>query len=198
GPDGPTEAERAAFEERLLLEDMDGARLRAMSFAMARLRKNETMARQMADDALRLCWERCTWDPRKVTLGEYLVGVVRSEWSRLTRDGKTERRGAEKYLTERATLEGPGDTSAEQAAIALEESAEGQGEAVRVLAAMKAHFEKTGDTVNLERMDFMADEIDLPAEMARRSGRPVEDFYRAADRCARLKRKLRGRQKPGE
>jgi DNA-directed RNA polymerase specialized sigma24 family protein len=188
----PTEEQRAAFEERLLDEDIEGARLQAMSFAMDRLR-NKAMARQAADDAFRLCWERCTWDPKKVELGEYLCGVVRSEWSNLSRAGARERERAQGYHTERETLEGPGDPSIEQAAIELEESAEGEDEAVRTLSAIKAHFEKTGDTVNLERMGYMAGGIDSPAEMAKRSGRPVEDFYRAADRCARLVRKLRAR-----
>ena len=191
----PTEAQRAAFEERLLDADIEGARLQAMSFAMARLRKNETMARQMADDAFRLCWERCTWDPDKVELGEYLCGVIRSEWSHLTRDAAVERRRERDYATETETLDGPGDPSVEDAAIALEESAEGRDAATVVLAEMRAHFEKTGDTVNLLRMNFMADEIDSPAKMAELSGRPVEDFYRAADRCARLVRKLRARDK---
>jgi hypothetical protein len=194
-PKGPSEEVRAAFEERLLLEDMEGARLQAMHFAMARVHKKQAMARQMADDALRLCWERCTWDPQKVTLGEYLVGVVRSEWSRLARDKGTERRDEEDYLTEQATLAGTSGASPEDAAIALEDSAEGEAAALRLLGEMKAHFEKTGDTVNLERMQFMADEIDSPAEMTKRSGRPVEDYYRAADRCARLKRKLLARPK---
>ncbi len=41
----------------------------------------------------------------------------------------------------------------------------------------------------------MADEIDSPAKMAELSGVLSRDFYRAADRCARLVRKLRARAK---
>jgi hypothetical protein len=191
----PTEEERAAFEEMLLGHDIEGARLRAMSYAMKLTRDNQTMSRQMADEALSICWERCLWDPERVTLGRYLVGIVRSQWSTAARDGATEREHEELYLAEMEALDGAAGASPEDAILDHAEHQESQADALHLLTAMRTHFEKNGDTVSLQRMDFMADEIDSPAEMARLSGRPVEDFYRAAERCARLVRKLRARDK---
>ncbi|HEY1691959.1 MAG TPA: hypothetical protein VGG39_07345 [Polyangiaceae bacterium] len=191
----PTEEERAAFEEMLLGHDIEGARLRALRCAMKRVRGNAAMARQMADDAVRIAWERCTWDPKRVTLGKYLAGIVRSEWSNKARDGLAERERAEEYMAEQETVEGAGDASLEQRAVEQEERNESEDEAVRALAVVRAALEKNGDTVGLQAIDFMLDGVDEPAEMARLSGRPVEDFYRAADRRTRLVRQLRSREK---
>jgi hypothetical protein len=191
----PTEDERAAFEEMLLGHDIEGARLSAMRVAMRLTRGNETMSRQMADDAWSICWERCAWDPQRVKLGRYLAWIVRSEWSHEAEAGVTEREYAEEYLAEMEALAGPAGASPEDAILDHAEREESRADATHLLTAMRTHFEKTGDTVSLQRMDFMADEIDSPAEMARLSGRPVEDFYRAAERCARLVRKLRTRDK---
>jgi hypothetical protein len=182
----PTEDERAAFEDMLLGHDIEGACLQALRYALKRVRGNETMAQQMVDDALRLAWERCTWDPEKVPLGKYLAGVVRSEFSTQARDGVAEREREEEYLAQE-TLDGPGDASAERRG--------SEDEAVRKLAEMRATLEKRGDTVGLQAIDFMLDGVDEPAEMARRTGRRVEDFYRAADRRTRLVRQLCTREK---
>ncbi len=191
----PTEEERAAFEDMFLGHDLEGARLKALRYAMSRVRGNETMAGQMADDALRIAWERCTWDPKKVPLGEYLVGIVRSEFSHAARDGVAEREREEEYLIERETLDGPGDASAEQRAIEQQDRIESHDEAVRELGELRATLETRGDTVGLLALDLMLEGVDEPAEMARRTGRPVEDFYRAADRRTRLVRQLRTREK---
>ncbi len=194
----PTEEERAAFEEMLLDEDIEGAIVRAKAYAMKLTRRNETMARQMAEDAFRLAWERCTWDREKVSLGRYLVGVVRSEFSNAARDGAAEREEAEEYMTELETLSGPTAPSPESANIDRGERTVSEAEAAREIDEVRRILDERGDTVGLLALSYMLDDVFEPADMARLSGRPVEDFYRAADRRSRLVDKLRRRRQRDE
>lgn len=191
----PTEEERGAFEEMLLGHDIEGARARAFHYAMTLTRKNETMSRQMADTAFSIAWERCAWDPERVSLGRYLVYIVRSEWSHDAEAGVTEREYGAEYVAEMEALYGPGDPSPEDATIERGERAESREEAVRELDLVRGTLQERGDTVGLQAIDFMLDDVFEPAEMARLSGRPVEEFYRAADRRARLVAKLRPRER---
>lgn len=187
----PTAEERSRFEEMLLEQDLDGALAQAMVFAMKRTGKNETMARQMVDDARRMLLERCSWDPKKASLGACLCGIIRSERSHEARDAKKERDHEVEYLTEVETVEGSYGKSAEDMVLEHEQSHEGREEAVRKLEELKAHFVATGDDVNLEWIRYSLDDIEDPAEMARLSGRKPEDFYRARDRRVRYVQRLR-------
>lgn len=187
----PTAEERARFEEMLLEHDLEGALLNAMAYAMKRTGKNETVARQMVDDARRILLERCSWDPNKAPLGACLCGIIRSERSHERRDAKKEREHEIEYLTEVETLEGSSDKSPEDLLVEQEESYEGREAAVQKLEELKAHFVETGDDVNLDWIKYSLEDIEDPAEMARLSGRKPEDFYRARDRRVRYVQRLR-------
>jgi hypothetical protein len=190
----PSAEQRARFEEMLLGHDLEGARLQALAYAMKLTKKNATMARQMVDDACRLLWERCSWDPNRVGLGAYLCGIIRSERSHAAEAGITERENEVEYLTEVETLEGAHGKSPEDLMVACEESVEGREKAAAELAEMKSHFETTGDSVNLEWIEYSLDDVDDLEEMARRSGRRVEEFYRARDRRVRYVQRLRAKK----
>lgn len=181
----PTAAEREDFEEQLLDEDLEGAQLRAFAYAMKLTGKNTPLARQLVLQARTLLWERCSWDPEKVSLGAYLCSVVRNEWSNEARRAETERENEVLYLTEVETIDGPDAKSPEEMLLAHEESEEGREAAARRLEELKTHFESTEDKVNLDWIKFSLDGIDDLAEMARLSGRRVEEFYRARDRRGR-------------
>jgi hypothetical protein len=182
----PTAAEREAFDELLLGEDLEGACVQALDYALGLTGKNETMARQLVLHARTLLWERCSWNPDKVTLGAFLCGIVRSERSTEARRAVNERGNEVEYLTELVTLEGADAKSPEELLATDEESEAARAEAAQKLEELKAHFVATGDEVNLDWIGHCLDGIDDLAEMARLSGRKVEDFYRARDRRVRL------------
>jgi hypothetical protein len=194
----PTSEERARFQEMLLEHDLEGARAIALAYAMKLAHKNLTMARQMVDDACRILWERCSWDPRKVGLGAYLCGIIRGERSHAAEAGVAEREREVEYLTEVETVDGSEGSSPEELMTAREESVEGREQAARRLDELRRHFEATGDEVNLKWIEYSLDDIEDPAEMARLSGRPVDDFYRARDRRVRYVQRLRAKKQEKE
>ena len=186
----PTAQERAAFDELLLGEDLEAALVKALDYAMTLTRKNETMARQLVLHARTLLWERCSWNPDKVPLGAFLCGIVRSEWSHEARRAVTERKNEVEYLTEVDTIDGSAVRSPEDLLVADEESDEGRAAAAAELEKLDAHFAATGDEVNREWIEHSLAGIDDLAEMARLSGRKVEEFYRARDRRVRYVERL--------
>lgn len=186
----PTADERAAFEERLLGEDLEGAQTQALDYALRLTRKNEAMARQLVRQARTLLWERCTWDPDKAPLGAFLCGIVRSEWSTEARRAVTERENEVEYLTAVEMIEGPAAKSPEELAVAHEESGAARDEAAQQLEKLKAHFVETGDAVNIAWIEYSLEGIDNLAEMVERSGRSAEEFYRARDRRVRYVQRL--------
>ncbi len=186
----PTAAEREAFDELLLGEDLESALAQALDNALKLTGKNETMARQLVLQARTLLWERCTFHPDKAPLGAFLSGIVRSLWSTEARRAVTERENEVDYLTEVVTLEGADAKSPEQLLVADEESEAARAEAAAELEKLKAHFVATGDEVNLAWIRYSLEGIDDLAEMARLSDRKVEEFYRARDRRVRLVQRL--------
>jgi hypothetical protein len=190
----PTPEERAAFGEMLLAQDLEGARARAMKYAMKRTGENEHMARQLVDRAFTILWDRCSWDPKKVPLHAILCGIIRSERSNDSRARTKEREHEVEYLTEVETLEGSHAESPEDLLIARQEYVAGRDDAAAELEKMKAHFVETGDAVNLDWIKYSLEEIDDPAEMAALSGREPEDYYRARDRRVRYVQRLKKKQ----
>ena len=186
----PTAAEREAFDELLLGEDLESALAQALDYALKLTGKNETMARQLVLQARALLWERCTWSPDKAPLGAFLSGIVRSVWSTEARRAVNERDNEVDYLTEVVTLEGADAKSPEQLLVADEGSEAARAEAATELEKLKAHFVATGDEVNLDWIRYSLEGIDDLAEMARLSDRKVEEFYRARDRRVRLVQRL--------
>jgi DNA-directed RNA polymerase specialized sigma24 family protein len=181
----PTAAERAAFDEMLLGQDLESAEVQAYDYALRLTGKNPTMARQLVLQARTRLWERCSFDPQKAPLGAFLCGVVRSLWSTEARRAVTERDNEVEYLTEVDAVEGSNAKSPEDMHVAREESLEARDDAARELDALRAHFVEAGDEVNVLWLQYSLDGIDDLAEMAAKSGRKVEEFYRARDRRVR-------------
>jgi hypothetical protein len=195
----PTAAEREAFDELLLGEDLEGALAKALDYALRLTGKNETMARQLVLQARTLLWERCSWNPERGELGEYLCGVVRSVRSTEARRGVTERENEVEYLTEVDTIDGSHAKSPEELHTADEESEAARDEAAAELEKLRARFIANGDEVNLDWIKYSLEGIEDLAEMVRLSGRKIEDFYRARDRRVRLvQRMLREKTEPKE
>jgi hypothetical protein len=195
----PTAAEREAFDELLLGEDLEGACVQALDYALTLTGQNKTMARQLVLQARGLLWERCSWNPDRGTLGAYLCAVVRSVRSTEARRGATERENEVEYLTEVDTIDGSYAKSPEDLHTAVDESEEARDEAAAELEKLKARFVENGDEVNLDWIKYSLEGIDDLAEMVRLSGRKVEEFYRARDRRVRLvQRMLREKAEPKE
>ncbi len=192
----PTAAERAAFDEMLLGEDLEAAEVQAYDYALRLARKNPTMARQLVLQARTLLWERCTWTPETAPLGATLCGIVRSLCSTEARRAVTERENEVEYLTEVETIDGSTAKSPEDLAVRDEESGAARDDAARELDKLRAHFVETGDAVNLLWLDYSLEGIDDLAEMVARSGREAQEFYRARDRRVRYVQRLR--DKPTE
>jgi len=190
----PTPEQRAAFDELLLAQDLEGARAVAMNYAMKRTGKNEHMARQLVDRAFTILWERCSWDPEKAPLAAMLCGIIRSERSTDARAASKKRENEIEYLTEVETLDGSHAESPEDLLIARRDYEQGRDDAKAGLERMKAHFVETGDDVNLEWIEYSLQEIDDPSEMAGLSGRDVDEFYRARDRRVRYVERLKKKQ----
>jgi DNA-directed RNA polymerase specialized sigma24 family protein len=187
----PTAAERAAFDEMLLGQDLESAEVQAYDYAFRLTRRNPAMAKQLVLQARTRLWERCTFDPKKAPLGAFLCGVVRSVWSTEARRAVTQREREVEYLTEVDTLEGSNAKSPEDLHVARDESTEARDEAARELDELRAHFVDTGDEVNLLWLQYSLDGIDDLPEMVAKSGRKVEEFYRARDRRVRYVKRRR-------
>ncbi len=114
---------------------------------------------------------------------------MRSEWSTEARRGVTERENEVEYLTEVATIDGSHAKSPEELVAADEESEAARHEATAELEKLRARFAANGDEVNLDWIKYSLDGVEDLAEMARLSGRNVEEFYRARDRRVRLVRR---------
>jgi len=194
----PTAEQRAAFEEMLLEQDLEGALLAAMEYAMNLTRDNETMARELVLRARTRLWEQCSWDPQKAPLAAALCGMVRSERSNDARRGDRSRKREAAYVTEVETLDGAAAKSAEELAVANEQREEERGQAAGRLEELRARFVAAGDEVNVLWIEYSLDGVEDPAEMARRSGRDVKDFYRARDRRVRLVQRMRAAQREEE
>jgi DNA-directed RNA polymerase specialized sigma24 family protein len=187
----PTDAERAAFDEMLLGEDLEGAEVRAYDYALRLTGKNPTMARQLVKQARTRLWERCSWNPKSCPLGAYLCGAVRSIWSTEARRAVNQRETEVEYLTELDPFQDAQGVSPEDMHVAREESLRARDQAARELAAFKAHFEESGDQVNVLWIEYALDGVDGVAEMVARSGLRPEDFYRAHDRRVRYVERLK-------
>jgi hypothetical protein len=69
-----------------------------------------------------------------------------------------------------------------------------QAAAAEQLERLRAAFEAAGDTVNLLWLQYQREDVSDLQEMADRSGRKVEEFYRAAERRKRHVRRIIARQ----
>ncbi len=183
-----TNEEKAAFAKALRESDYVGARLVALRFAHKLARGREGAKNLMSRVDLRLV--RLGWDPNAVSLVKCLCRYVWSEWTHQTEETAAAHRIADAYLQEAGVTEPRTAPSAED--IRAQEARRRRDEvnARARLDELRAHFEKARDEVNLLWLDYSRQEIDDLKEMARRSGRDVQEFYRAAERRKRLVRRL--------
>jgi len=177
-----TDAERRDLSSLLRKHDFVGASLVSLRFAFT-LRHSHLAAHDLKGRAnLRLV--RRGWDPSVVPLADRLCRLVWCEHQNETRESAAARRAEETFLDEQR-LAPAAEPSAEDRAVRLEEARREEERGKERILALRADFVEAGDTVNLLWLDYRLTGIDEPAEMARRSGRDIGEFYRAAERRKR-------------
>jgi hypothetical protein len=162
-----TDEERDEAAALLRAHDFDGARKAALLFAYRRARSTPRAKDLVARASLRLL--RSGWDPAEVSLKSRMLRLVWSEWTHAIEEDENQRLAEENFLREL------GEPS----------TAEERTEARARLERLHERFAKAKDEVNLLWLHYTAQDIDEPKEMARLSGRKVEEFYLAADRRKR-------------
>ena len=214
-----TDAESRQLAKLLRDHDFPGASLVALRFAYKLTRSREAARDLVGRMNLRLV--RWGWDPNAVSLVRRLCRLVWSEHTHQERETDVAVRAEQAFLHEQAVeaeralqaaaVRGdrlplapplpaqPVAASTEQHAIRLEEEREQDARRARELEklhggvpALEALFRERKDEVNLLWLGYRLKGIHDPAEMARDSGRDVEEFYRAAPRRKRAVRKVLG------
>jgi hypothetical protein len=173
-----TNEEKARFSALLRAHDFVGASMVALRFAF-KLRRNEAAAQDLLSRA-RVRLVRQGWDPNEVALVKRLCRLVWSEHTNDLSETATARRAEEVFL--RAEGIGTAAASPEDLVLRFERERQDEEMATRHIDALRASFEAAKDEVNLLWLKFKLDDVDEPAEMARRSGRDVMEFYRATER----------------
>jgi hypothetical protein len=140
-------------------------------------------------------WETGSWDPSgEHSLAAVLCAIARSERSK---DARAEERRAkvyEKYALQQDVLRQPSGDSPEKQLLERAARREAERAAKWKVLRLRRSFERAGDDVNLLWLDLRLKGFETPQEMAAESGRPVGDFYLAAERrerhVLRLKQEL--------
>jgi hypothetical protein len=185
-----TNPENKELTALLRAHDFVGAAIVSLRFAF-KLRRNKPAAQDLQGRAnLRLV--RQGWDWKVVTLVRALCRFVWSEHTHELRETATARKAEEVFLAEEAVHGNTAAPSAEAIALRIETERREEAYDTAQMEALRAAFTATKDEVNLLWLDFMLMEITDLAEMARRSNRPVKDFYLAKDRRDRLVKRLTG------
>jgi hypothetical protein len=162
-----TDEERDAAEELLLAHDFRGAMKASFLFG-CRKAGSAARAKELVSRAcLRLV--KSGWDPAEVSLKSRMMRLVWSEWTHVSEEDTNARRAEEMFLKEL------GEKSPEDVRLHARER----------LDKLRERFTAAKDQVNLLWLHYQAQDIDEPKEMARLSGRTVEEFYLAADRRKR-------------
>jgi hypothetical protein len=186
-----TAEEKAAFSKLLREHDYVGARLVALRFAWKLARKRERAKDLMGRANLRLV--RRGWDPAEVSLVRRLCRLVWSEWTNTLSESDAARKAEERFVREMEVTEGLSVKSIEEQAAARATRLQEEAVAKAHVDKLRERLTKAGDEVNMLWLAFaIENEVDLGdvKEMARRSGRDVTEFYRAADRRKRLMRRI--------
>ena len=124
-----------------------------------------------------------------VTLVKCLCRFVWSEHTHEARENAAMRKARETFLREQGVH--PGDApSAEDRITRVETEEQEDARAKQQVDSLRSAFVAAGDDVNLLWLDYRLAGVAEPSEMARRSGRDVGDFYRAADRRKRQTARL--------
>lgn len=185
-----TEAERAYAEHLLRAHDFEGARRTALKFAYSLTHNIDRSKEIVGRASLRLV--RQGWDPNKVTLVRAMCRFTWSEFTHLKEETAAAKAAEERYLKELEATEGLHSPSVEEYMERLDAERREEARAMACIAELRAAFVAAKDDVNLIWLELSLEEIDDPAAMAKRSGRDVKEFYRAADRRKRHVRRLAG------
>jgi hypothetical protein len=177
-----TEPEKKDLSVLLRKHDFAGASLVSLRFAF-KLRRSTPAAKDLQGRAnLRLV--RQGWDPGVVTLVKCLCRFVWSEHTHARRENATTRKAAEAFLDGQGLRQSAAPSTEDRIARLDAEDHE-EAHARRRLDSLRAAFVAAGDEVNLLWLDHRLAGVAEPSEMARLSGRDVDEFYRAADRRKR-------------
>ena len=183
-----TDQEKAYFSALLRAHDFVGASMVSLRFALKLTRSKQASRDLQGRTNLRIV--RLGWDPVAVTLVRCLCRYTWSEWSHERGESATGRKAEELFLREQDYADAAVVPSVEAQAAQLETERQEKERAVAQLEKLRALFVEAGDEVNLLWLDYSLHEVTDLSEMARRSGRDVNDFYRAADRRKRHTRRL--------
>jgi hypothetical protein len=183
-----TKAESSANEKLLRAHDYPKQRIIALAFAF-RLSRNMAIAEDVLVRA-DLQFVRLGWDPNKVSLVKCLCRIVWVEWAREKRERALQRHAEEMFLLNMQAVEAGTAPSPEDEVLAAEAHREDEAKRRGYLDRLRSMFVEARDQVNVEWMDYTAQEIDDLEEMARKSGRKVAEFYDAADRRKRAVKRL--------
>ena len=188
-----TDGESKALSSLLRKHDFVGASLVALNFAF-RLRRNRAAAQDLQGRAqYRLV--RQGWDPIKVTLAKCLCRFVWSEHTNMRVEDATRRKAEEGFLREQGLQH---SASPEDLATRLATEQEEEERGKRKFDALRAAFVAADDHVNIRWLDYTLEGIREPAEMARKSGLDVREFYRATDRRNRHIARLAAAESSGK
>ena len=183
-----TTAEKMRFERVLRRHDFVAVRLIALRFAHTKTRNRAQAEDVMNRVVLRLV--RQGWDPGEVPLVKRLCRLVWSEWTHEVEEQKAQRHAEEMFLARMAGHEPaetmPADEAKEREERREKEHAHAEAQTERLRQAFRA----SDDEVNLEYLHYRQEGIESLEEMARRSQRGVEEFYRATDRRKRAVKRL--------
>ncbi|HEX8795117.1 MAG TPA: hypothetical protein VF765_29420 [Polyangiaceae bacterium] len=179
-----TNDERKELEKLLRAHDFSAARRRAILFGR-RLTRSLGAAEDLVGRAcLRLV--RWGWDPNTVSLEKRLCRLVWSEWTHEKSEDATRRKAEAGFLAEMAVHEGTSSRSPEDYALRLQEESEEEEHAKARVDQLRQEFVKRKDNVNLYWLEqTLAGNTDL-GQMARDSGRTVEEFAAARKRRHRI------------
>ena len=178
-----TDEESRDLAKHLRAYDFVGACLVSLRYAFT-LRRNKAAAQDLQGRAnLRLI--RQGWDWRIVTLVSCMCRFVWSEHHNMKSETAAARRAEEVFLQEEAIHQGGTTPSAETEALRIEAERKQDVIAKARIETLRAAFTAADDQVNLLWLDYRLEDITDLGEMARKSKRPIEDFYRAAVRRKR-------------
>jgi DNA-directed RNA polymerase specialized sigma24 family protein len=187
-----SDQEKKRFAALLREHDFVNARLAALLFARKKTRSNAAAEDLVGRACLRLV--RWGWEPSDVSLKERLLRLVWSEWTHQLGETKTEAKAVEVFLREQAihqTL----PPSPEAEALSREAELAEEERSKKALDRLRAALVEASDTVNLLWLDLTLQGKEDLTEMARASGRNVDEFYNAAKRRSRIVARLVAEQR---
>jgi hypothetical protein len=177
-----TEPEKRDLSAVLRKHDFAGASLVSLRFAF-KLRSSRPAAQDLQGRA-NLRFVRQGWDPGVVSLVKCLCRFVWSEHTHEREENATTRKATETFLGEQS-LHQSAVPSTEDRIARLDTEEHEEARARQQLESLRAAFVAAGDEINLLWLDHRLAGVADAVEMARLSGRDVDEFYSAAKRRKR-------------